>query len=109
MSGGVEWALHCCVALTGVGVGILVPLAFSAAGHAAPGHSDEVIARVNLFNYGGALVGAVLLGALSEPIGLRTAFLIPVLGLVATLPVVRALRRLPNEPAVIPAPATAPR
>ncbi|WP_034215803.1 MFS transporter [Actinoplanes subtropicus] len=96
-------------ALSGVGVGILVPLAFSAAGHAAPGNSDEVIARVNLFNYGGALVGAVLLGALSEPIGLRTAFLIPVLGLVATLPVVRALRRLPNEPAVIPAPATAPR
>jgi hypothetical protein len=96
-------------ALTGVGVGILVPLAFSAAGHAAPGNSDEVIARVNLFNYGGALVGAVLLGALSAPVGLRTAFLIPVIGLVATLPVVRALRRLPNEPAVIPAPATAPR
>jgi hypothetical protein len=51
----------------------------------------------------------VLLGALSEPIGLRTAFLIPVIGLLATLPVVRALRRLPNEPAVVPAPATAPR
>ena len=41
-------------------LGILVPLAFSAAGHAAPGNSDEVIARVNLFNYGGALVGAGL-------------------------------------------------
>ena len=36
-------------------MGVLVPLAFSAAGHAAPGNSDEVIARVNLFNYGGAL------------------------------------------------------
>ena len=49
-------------ALTGIGVGVLVPLAFSAVGHAAPGNSDEVIARVNLFNYGGALIGAVLLG-----------------------------------------------
>ena len=95
-------------ALTGIGVGILVPLAFSAAGEAAPGHSDEVIARVNLFNYGGALLGAVLLGALSEPVGLRTAFLIPVIGLIATLPVVRALRRLPTAPVLTP-PATAPR
>ncbi|WP_433362351.1 MFS transporter [Actinoplanes sp. CA-142083] len=95
-------------ALTGIGVGILVPLAFSAAGEATPGHSDEVIARVNLFNYGGALLGAVLLGALSEPVGLRTAFLIPVIGLLATLPVVRALRGLPTTPAILP-PATAPR
>ncbi|MFD0522574.1 MFS transporter [Paractinoplanes durhamensis] len=95
-------------ALTGIGVGILVPLAFSAAGEAAPGHSDEVIARVNLFNYGGALVGAVLLGGLSEPIGLRLAFLIPVLGLLATLPAVRALRHLATSPATLPPPATAP-
>jgi len=81
-------------ALTGLGVGVLVPLAFSAAGHAAPGNSDEVIARVNLFNYGGALLGAVLLGLLSEPVGLRVAFLVPVAGLLLTLPVVRQLRRL---------------
>jgi MFS family permease len=81
-------------ALTGIGVGVLVPLAFSAAGHAVPGNSDEVIARVNLFNYGGALVGAVLLGLLSEPVGLRVAFLVPVAGLLLTLPVVRQLRRL---------------
>ena len=85
-------------ALTGLGVGVLVPLAFSAAGHAVPGRSDEVIARVNLFNYGGALLGAVLLGLLSEPVGLRVAFLVPVVGLLLTLPVVRQLRRL-SEPA----------
>jgi MFS family permease len=96
-------------ALTGIGVGILVPLSFSAAGQAAPGRSDEVIARVNLFNYGGALVGAVLLGALSEPVGLRTAFLIPVIGLLATLPVVRALRRLPAAATTLVAPSTVPR
>jgi MFS family permease len=80
--------------LTGLGVGVLVPLAFSAAGHAAPGRSDEVIARVNLFNYGGALLGAVLLGLLSDPVGLQLAFLVPVAGLLLTLPVVRQLRRL---------------
>jgi MFS family permease len=97
-------------ALTGLGVGILVPLAFSVAGASAPDNSDEVIARVNLFNYGGALVGAVLLGALSEPIGLRYAFLVPVLGLLLTLPVVRAWRTLgPRAAGIDPAPATAPR
>ena len=89
-------------ALTGLGVGVLVPLAFSAAGHAVPGNSDEVIARVNLFNYGGALLGAVLLGLLSEPVGLRVAFLLPVVGLLLTLPVVRQLRHL-----TAPAPAAA--
>ncbi|GLY29129.1 MFS transporter [Kineosporia sp. NBRC 101731] len=81
-------------ALTGIGVGILVPLAFTAAGEASPGHSDEVIARVNLFNYGGALLGAVALGALSAPIGLQLAFLVPTLALVLTLPVVRRLAQL---------------
>jgi MFS family permease len=81
-------------ALTGIGVGVLVPLAFSAVGHAVPGNSDEVIARVNLFNYGGALIGAVVLGLLSEPVGLRVAFLVPVAFLLLTLPVVRHLRRL---------------
>ncbi|MEU4242709.1 MFS transporter [Actinoplanes sp. NPDC026619] len=95
--------------LTGIGVGVLVPLAFSSAGEAAPGHSDEVIARVNLFNYGGALVGAVLLGALSDPIGLRLGFLIPVLGLLATIPVVRSLRHLATAPTTMTPPATAPR
>ncbi len=89
-------------ALTGLGVGVLVPLAFSAAGRAVPGNSDEVIARVNLFNYGGALIGAVLLGLLSDPVGLRYAFLVPVAGLLLTLPVVRQLRRLTGA---APAPA----
>jgi MFS family permease len=88
-------------AIAGIGVGVLVPLAFSAAGEAAMESSDEVIAKVNLFNYGGALLGAVLLGALSEPIGLRWAFLIPVVAVVATLPLARRVGQLTvREPAV---------
>ncbi|GIF05353.1 MFS transporter [Actinoplanes siamensis] len=81
-------------AIAGIGVGVLVPLAFSAAGESAGGSSDEVVARVNLFNYGGALLGAVLLGALSEPVGLRAAFLVPVLGVLLTLPLARRLNHL---------------
>ncbi|AEV81432.1 MFS transporter [Actinoplanes sp. SE50] len=90
--------------VAGIGVGVLVPLAFSAAGEAAAESSDEVIARVNLFNYGGALVGAVLLGALSEPIGLRIAFLIPVAGVIFTVPLARQLLHLTPAPAPRPAP-----
>jgi MFS family permease len=90
-------------AIAGIGVGVLVPLACSAAGEAAKESSDEVIARVNLFNYGGALVGAVLLGALSDPIGLRIAFLIPVVGVILTLPFARRLSQLTiTEPAPRP-------
>jgi MFS family permease len=88
-------------ALTGIGVGILVPLAFTAAGEASPGYSDEVIARVNLFNYGGALLGAVAIGGLSEVVGLRAAFLIPVLGLLLTLPAIKALAQLRAAPVAL--------
>ncbi|MGL4306126.1 MAG: MFS transporter [Mycobacteriaceae bacterium] len=69
--------------LVGVGVGALVPLAFSGAGELDSLRSDEVIARVNLFNYAGAILGAVFLGLLSDPIGLGHAFLLPGLSLFA--------------------------
>ena len=76
-------------ALAGVGTGALVPLAFSGAGRLAPARSDEVIARVNLFNYAGAVVGGVVPGVLSESVGLGLVFLLPALVLV---PIVWLLR-----------------
>ncbi|QCB92363.1 MFS transporter [Cellulomonas shaoxiangyii] len=83
-------------ALTGIGVGALVPQAFSAAGELAPDRLDEVIARINLFNYVGALLGAVVLGLLSEGPGLGPAFLIPALLL---LPAVAVSPRFGGAPA----------
>lgn len=77
-------------ALVGVGVGALVPLAFSAAGELAPERVDEVVARVNLFNYAGAVLGAVVIGLLSDGPGLAVAFLLP---LVLLAPVVAVARR----------------
>jgi MFS family permease len=64
-------------AVVGVGVGALVPLAFSAAGELDPTRVDEVIARINLFNYAGAILGAVLVGLLADAPGLGLAFLLP--------------------------------
>lgn len=78
-------------ALAGIGAGTLVPLAFSAAGELAPARLDDVVARINLFNYVGALLGAVVLGLLSEAIGLGPAFLVPALMLVPAMAIVPRL------------------
>lgn len=79
-------------ALAGVAVGALVPLAFTSAGALAPARSDEVIARVNLFNYAGAVLGAVLLGLLTDAPGLGPAFLVPAALLVPVLFLARRFR-----------------
>lgn len=80
-------------ALVGVGVGTLVPLTFSAAGDLAPGRVHEVIARINLFNYAGAVMGAVALGLLSAWPGLGLAFLLPAVLLVPVFFVARRFDR----------------
>jgi MFS family permease len=82
-------------ALSGFAAGALVPLAFSRAGELLPARSDEVMARVNLFNYGGAVAGAVLLGLVGSGPTLAWAFLIPAVVLVLALPALRSLRSAP--------------
>lgn len=79
--------------LSGLAVGALIPLAFGLAARIAPERSDEVVARVNLYNYAGAVVGAVGVGVLIELVGATVAFLLPVVLLVAALPAVRLARR----------------
>ena len=79
-------------ALAGTGVGALVPLAFSAAGDLDPRRGDEIVARVNLFTYGGSLIGAVLPGLLSDSIGLNASFLIAAVLLAPVLLTVRHFR-----------------
>ncbi len=86
-------------ALAGVAVGALVPLAFTSAGGLAPARSDEIIARVNLFNYAGAVLGAVLLGLLADAPGLGIAFLLPAALLVPVLFIARRFR----APVAVPA------
>ncbi|SFJ61997.1 MFS transporter [Cellulomonas sp. KH9] len=81
-------------ALAGIGAGTLVPLAFSAAGELAPGRLDDVIARINLFNYAGALIGSVSIGLLAGITGIGPGFLVPALLLV---PAMAAVPRLAGE------------
>jgi MFS family permease len=84
--------------LAGIAVGIVVPLTFSASGELDPAHSDQIIARVNLFNYAGVIVGAVVLGLLSDGPGLGLGFLIPAAVLGASFLVLRWFRE-PRRPA----------
>lgn len=82
-------------ALAGVSAGALIPVTFGAAGDLSPAHSDQVIARVNLFNYAGAILGAVILGLLADGPGLGIAFLLPAIalaGVLLALPRFRAAR-----------------
>jgi len=80
-------------AISGLAVGALVPLAFGLAGGIDPARSDEVIARVNLFNYAGAVLGAVGVGVLTDLTGSGLAFLLPAALLLVAVP---AWRRAPR-------------
>ncbi|WP_051639934.1 MFS transporter [Cellulomonas sp. URHE0023] len=65
-------------AVAGAGLGLIAPLCFSSAGLLAPGHADAVIARLNGFNYVGAVLGGVFVGFIGTASSLRWGFLVPV-------------------------------
>jgi len=64
-------------ALTGIGLGVVAPLSFAAAGALAPAHANAVIARLNSFNYLGAILGGVLVGVIASGSTLRLGFIVP--------------------------------
>jgi predicted MFS family arabinose efflux permease len=69
----------------GLGLCVIVPQTFAAAGRLFPGGSDAAIARLNIFNYVGFLVGSPLVGALGDAWSYRGAMLVPMAMVGATL------------------------
>ncbi|MFI9049603.1 MFS transporter [Streptomyces sp. NPDC053427] len=67
--------------LLGLGLCVIVPQTFAAAGRLFPAASDTAIARLNIFNYVGFLIGSPLVGALGDAWSYRGAMLVP-MGLV---------------------------
>ena len=63
--------------LTGVGLSVVAPQSFSAAGRLDPTGSGVAIARVNLFNYVGFIVGAALVGGIADSFNMQYAFAAP--------------------------------
>ncbi|MGQ4728742.1 MFS transporter [Streptomyces sp. Ju416(a)] len=76
--------------MLGFGLCVIVPQTFAAAGRMFPGDSDAAVARLNIFNYVGFLVGSPLVGALGDAWSYRGAMLVPMVLVLATLVYARA-------------------
>ncbi|MCX5391425.1 MFS transporter [Streptomyces sp. NBC_00094] len=69
----------------GLGLSVIVPQTFAAAGKLFPGASDAAVARLNVFNYVGFLIGAPLVGALGDAWSYRGAMLVPMVLVLVTV------------------------
>ncbi|MFD8425898.1 MFS transporter [Streptomyces sp. NPDC059466] len=83
--------------LLGLGLCVLVPQTFAAAGRLFPGASDTAIARLNIFNYVGFLVGSPLVGALGDAWSYRGAMLVPMVLVLVTLGYARSFAAGPDR------------
>ncbi|MER6353050.1 MFS transporter [Streptomyces sp. NPDC001634] len=83
--------------LLGLGLCVLVPQTFAAAGRLFPGASDTAIARLNIFNYVGFLIGSPLVGALGDAWSYRGAMLVPMALVLVTLVYARSFKPGPDR------------
>ncbi|MER5408629.1 MFS transporter [Streptomyces sp. NPDC002769] len=83
--------------LLGLGLCVLVPQTFAAAGRLFPGASDTAIARLNIFNYVGFLIGSPLVGALGDAWNYRGAMLVPMVLVLVTLGYARSFAPEPDR------------
>ncbi|TQK52678.1 putative MFS family arabinose efflux permease [Streptomyces sp. SLBN-118] len=76
--------------MLGLGLCVIVPQTFAAAGRRAvesggPAASDAAVARLNVFNYVGFLIGSPLVGALGDAWSYRWAMVVPMVLVLVTL------------------------
>ncbi|MFF3202806.1 MFS transporter [Streptomyces sp. NPDC002962] len=83
--------------LVGLGLCVLVPQTFAAAGRLFPGASDAAIARLNIFNYVGFLIGSPLVGALGDAWTYRGAMVVPMVLVLVTLVYARSFAAQPDR------------
>ncbi|MGY3203260.1 MFS transporter [Streptomyces sp. TE5632] len=88
--------------LLGLGLCVLVPQTFAAAGRRAfaqggPGASDAAVARLNVFNYVGFLIGSPLVGVLGDAWSYRGAMLVPMVLVLVTLVYARSFAPEPDR------------
>ncbi|KQY56193.1 hypothetical protein ASD11_15865 [Aeromicrobium sp. Root495] len=81
--------------LAALGTAVLAPLAFAALAASVPAPSlDVAIARMNIANYVGAILGGGVIGAVAEGGALRWAFLVPLVLVPFVLVSARAFGRV---------------
>ncbi|MFJ5784143.1 MFS transporter [Streptomyces hydrogenans] len=71
------WVGIAAFTVLGLGLSVIVPQTFAAAGRLFPENSDAAVARLNVFNYVGFLVGSPLVGALGDAWSYRGAMVVP--------------------------------
>ncbi|MFI7141634.1 MFS transporter [Streptomyces massasporeus] len=91
------WAGMLGFTLLGLGLCVLVPQTFAAAGRLFPGASDAAVARLNVFNYVGFLIGSPLVGALGDLWSYRGAMLVPMVLVLVTLVYARSFAAQPDR------------
>ena len=79
------WAGMAGFTVLGLGLSVIVPQTFAAAGRLFPGSSDAAVARLNVFNYVGFLIGSPLVGALGDAWSYRGAMLVPMVLVLVTV------------------------
>ncbi|MBI0319600.1 MFS transporter [Streptomyces javensis] len=89
------WAGMAGFTLLGLGLCVLVPQTFAAAGRLFPGASDAAVARLNIFNYVGFLIGSPLVGALGGAWNYRAAMLVPMALVLMTIRYARSFSPAP--------------
>jgi MFS family permease len=83
--------------LIGLGISVVVPLGFSAAGHAGP-HPGQAIAGVATVAYGAGLAAPSAIGTIADATSLRASFV--VVALLAAVIVAGAAVLRPAAPAI---------
>jgi MFS family permease len=117
------WVAIVGFAVLGVGLAVVAPLTFSAAGTLAGDgtpelrrrHADAIVARLNQFNYLGFVLGGVLTGVVGSG-SLRVGYLVPLVGVLLIIPLARGFApRRPaagspgsSTPSALPTPQAAP-
>ncbi|GAB7182412.1 MFS transporter [Kitasatospora sp. Ki12] len=95
------WAGIAAFTVLGFGICAIIPQVFAAGGRLFPADSDAAVARLNLFNYVGFLIGSPLVGAIADASSYRWALLAPMLLVLAVLPLADRFAPAPvSAPAV---------
>ncbi|GGZ54269.1 MFS transporter [Streptomyces bluensis] len=84
-------------AVLGAGLSVILPQVFVIGAQRLPGAPETAVARVNLFNYVGFLVGPPLVGAVGAAVSYRAAMCVPLLLILSVVIVARSLT--PPDPA----------
>ncbi|WP_035800676.1 MFS transporter [Kitasatospora mediocidica] len=96
------WAGIAGFTVLGIGICAIIPQVFAAGGRLFPQDSDAAVARLNLFNYVGFLVGSPLVGAIAGASSYRWALIAPMLLVLLVVPLAghfapAAVRPLPLD------------